>query len=255
MIAHLLNWLYDGDMKRTLHSGYGNAGGQLCAGHSSATIEPGDLYCGPERQSAGRRARGTARAFIASDIPALLEPHPGRHSSFRIRRSPCMNRQGISVFDAYEATHCHHPVCSCGLGPDQRPKRAGMRTICSRRCHEQPEAARKHVRLPGWMCRRKTGCPSARRRAKRLKKITIVACGTAYHAGIYRTSMPSKSWRASRWRRTIASANIRYRDPIIGRGRTVHRRSPRAVKPPIHWRPFGKSKRTGRTCDRPRAMW
>ena len=77
VIAHLLNWLYDGDMKRTLDSGYGNAGGQLCAGRS---LRPrtGQPVLRPERQSAGR-GRAGRRGLHRIGYSRSAEPHPGRH--------------------------------------------------------------------------------------------------------------------------------------------------------------------------------
>ena len=70
VIAHLLNWLYDGDMKRTLIRAMGMLEGSYALG-ILCDHEPGDLYCARNDSPLVVGARD-GEGFIASDIPALL---------------------------------------------------------------------------------------------------------------------------------------------------------------------------------------
>lgn len=208
VIAHLLNWLYDGDMKRTLIRAMGMLEGSYALG-ILCDHEPGDLYCARNDSPLVVGARD-GEGFIASDIPALLS-HTRDVIFLQDKEIAVLNRQGISVFDAY-GNHCHHPVFHVDWDLTSAEK-GGYAHYMLKEIHEQPEAARKtaaprlDVPEENWLLI----CPEE---AKRLKKITIVACGTAYHAGIYGQYAIEKLARIP-VEAAIAS-EYRYRDPIIG---------------------------------------
>lgn len=208
VIAHLLNWLYDGDMKRTLIRAMGMLEGSYALG-ILCDHEPGDLYCARNDSPLVVGARD-GEGFIASDIPALLS-HTRDVIFLQDKEIAVLNRQGISVFDAY-GNHCHHPVFHVDWDLTSAEK-GGYAHYMLKEIHEQPEAARKtaaprlDVPEENWM-------PIRPEEAKRLKKITIVACGTAYHAGIYGQYAIEKLARIP-VEAAIAS-EYRYRDPIIG---------------------------------------
>ena len=122
-----------------------------------------------------------------------------------------LNRQGISVFDAY-GNHCHHPVFHVDWDLTSAEK-GGYAHYMLKEIHEQPEAARKTA-APRLDVPEENWLPIRPEEAKRLKKITIVACGTAYHAGIYGQYAIEKLARIP-VEAAIAS-EYRYRDPIIG---------------------------------------
>lgn len=208
VIAHLLNWLYDGDMKRTLIRAMGMLEGSYALG-ILCDHEPGDLYCARNDSPLVVGARD-GEGFIASDIPALLS-HTRDVIFLQDKEIAVLNRQGISVFDAY-GNHCHHPVFHVDWDLTSAEK-GGYAHYMLKEIHEQPEAARKtaaprlDVPEENWLTIRPE-------EAKRLKKITIVACGTAYHAGIYGQYAIEKLARIP-VEAAIAS-EYRYRDPIIG---------------------------------------
>ena len=207
VIAHLLNWLYDGDMKRTLIRAMGMLEGSYALG-ILCDHEPGDLYCARNDSPLVVGARD-GEGFIASDIPALLS-HT-RDVIFLQDKIAVLNRQGISVFDAY-GNHCHHPVFHVDWDLTSAEK-GGYAHYMLKEIHEQPEAARKTA-APRLDVPEENWLPIRPEEAKRLKKITIVACGTAYHAGIYGQYAIEKLARIP-VEAAIAS-EYRYRDPIIG---------------------------------------
>ena len=208
VIAHLLNWLYDGDMKRTLIRAMGMLEGSYALG-ILCDHEPGDLYCARNDSPLVVGARD-GEGFIASDIPALLS-HTRDVIFLQDKEIAVLNRQGISVFDAY-GNHCHHPVFHVDWDLTSAEK-GGYAHYMLKEIHEQPEAARKTA-APRLDVPEKNWLPIRPEEAKRLKKITIVACGTAYHAGIYGQYAIEKLARIP-VEAAIAS-EYRYRDPIIG---------------------------------------
>ena len=208
VIAHLLNWLYDGDMKRTLIRAMGMLEGSYALG-ILCDHEPGDLYCARNDSPLVVGARD-GEGFIASDIPALLS-HTRDVIFLQDKEIAVLNRQGISVFDAY-GNHCHHPVFHVDWDLTSAEK-GGYAHYMLKEIHEQPEAARKTA-SPRLDVPEENWLPICPEEAKRLKKITIVACGTAYHAGIYGQYAIEKLARIP-VEAAIAS-EYRYRDPIIG---------------------------------------
>lgn len=208
VIAHLLNWLYDGDMKRTLIRAMGMLEGSYALG-ILCDHEPGDLYCARNDSPLVVGARD-GEGFIASDIPALLS-HTRDVIFLQDKEIAVLNRQGISVFDAY-GNHCHHPVFHVDWDLTSAEK-GGYAHYMLKEIHEQPEAARKTA-APRLDVPEENWLPIRPEEANRLKKITIVACGTAYHAGIYGQYAIEKLARIP-VEAAIAS-EYRYRDPIIG---------------------------------------
>ena len=208
VIAHLLNWLYDGDMKRTLIRAMGMLEGSYALG-ILCDHEPGDLYCARNDSPLVVGARD-GEGFIASDIPALLS-HTRDVIFLQDKEIAVLNRQGISVFDAY-GNHCHHPVFHVDWDLTSAEK-GGYAHYMLKEIHAQPEAARKTA-APRLDVPEENWLPIRPEEAKRLKKITIVACGTAYHAGIYGQYAIEKLARIP-VEAAIAS-EYRYRDPIIG---------------------------------------
>ena len=208
VIAHLLNWLYDGDMKRTLIRAMGMLEGSYALG-ILCDNEPGDLYCARNDSPLVVGARD-GEGFIASDIPALLS-HTRDVIFLQDKEIAVLNRQGISVFDAY-GNHCHHPVFHVDWDLTSAEK-GGYAHYMLKEIHEQPEAARKTA-APRLDVPEENWLPIRPEEAKRLKKITIVACGTAYHTGIYGQYAIEKLARIP-VEAAIAS-EYRYRDPIIG---------------------------------------
>ena len=208
VIAHLLNWLYDGDMKRTLIRAMGMLEGSYALG-VLCDREPGNLYCARNDSPLVVGARN-GEGFIASDIPALLS-HTRDVIFLQDREIAVLNRQGISVFDAY-GNHCHHAVFHVDWDLTSAEK-GGYAHYMLKEIHEQPEAARKTT-APRLDVPTERWLPVSPEEAKRLKKVTIVACGTAYHAGVYGQYAIEKLARIPT--EAAIASEYRYRDPIVG---------------------------------------
>lgn len=208
VIAHLLHHLYRGDMKAALLKAIVMLEGSYALG-VVCDAEPGVLYCARNDSPLVVGSSG-GESFIASDIPALLA-HTRDVIFLADKEIARLDSTGISVFDAYgkasrhELFHVDWDICSAEKG--------GYAHYMLKEIHEQPEALQKtfaprRPQTPG----RYDWLPITE--ARRLRKISIVACGTAYHAGLL------GKYAIERLARLPVEVEIaseyRYRAPIIG---------------------------------------
>jgi len=179
VIAHLLNQLYEGDMLQTLLK----AQGMLQGSYAIAVLcdhEPGRIYCARCDSPLVIGFRD-GEGFLASDIPAMLA-HTRDVVFLQDREIGVLTRKGLQVFNAYG-----HP---CETVPfhvewDQSSaEKGGYAHFMLKEIHEQPSALqrtfapRSNLHELGWL-------PVDEGYAKRITKVTFVACGTAYHAGVF----------------------------------------------------------------------
>jgi len=210
VIAHLLNHLYKGNMKQALLRAISMLEGSYALG-VVCDEEPGVLYCA-RNDSPLVIGEKDGECFAASDIPALLS-HTRDVIFLKDKEIARLDKSGISVYDAY-GTPCQHPLFHVDWDISSAEK-GGYAHYMLKEIHEQPEALQKtyaprRSQNPGdyaWL-------PISPEDARNLRKISIVACGTAYHAGIV------GKYAIERLARLPVEAEIaseyRYRDPIIG---------------------------------------
>lgn len=210
VIAHLLHLLYDGDMRRTLMRAMGMLEGSYALG-VLCDQEPDVLYCA-RNDSPLVIGFQDGQGFLASDIPALLS-HTRDVIFLQDKEIGVLSRQGVRVYDAYGKSrqqvffHVDWDLSSAEKG--------GYAHYMLKEIHEQPTALQSTFAprsKPGdyaWL-------PISRQEARSLQKISIVACGTAYHAGVLGKYVIEKLARVP-VEAEIAS-EYRYRDPIIGEG-------------------------------------
>ena len=209
VVAHLLNHLYDGDMRLALIRAMGMLEGSYALG-VICDREPDTLYCARNDSPLVIGAKD-GEGFIASDIPALLS-HTRDVIFLQDREIGILNRRGVSVYDAYGKTR-QHAVFHVDWDLSSAEK-GGYAHYMLKEIHEQPTALQStfapRASAPGtydWL-------PVTREQARALSKISIVACGTAYHAGMV------GKYAIERLARVPVEAEIaseyRYRDPIVG---------------------------------------
>ncbi len=210
VVAHLLSTLYEGDMKTALLKAMGMIEGSYALG-VLCDAEPDRLFCARHESPLVVGAR-EGEAFIASDIPALLS-HTRDVIFLQDKEIAVLSRSGIQVYDQFgtalkhELYHVEWDLSSAEKG--------GYAHYMLKEIHEQPTA------LQNTFTPRNTGdphtygwLPVTPAEAKALRKISVVACGTAYHAGVF------GKYAIEKLARIPVTADIaseyRYRDPIIG---------------------------------------
>ena len=210
VIAHLLNLLYQGDMRRALLQAMGMLEGSYALG-VICDREPDTLYCA-RNDSPLVIGMKDGEGFVASDIPALLS-HTRDVIFLEDKEIAVLNREGLSVYDAYGKKRHHAPFhVDWDLASAEK---GGYAHYMLKEIHEQPAALqntftpRKSSLLGdyGWL-------PLSVQEARSLQKISIVACGTAYHAGMLGKYAIERLARLPV--ETDIASEYRYREPVVG---------------------------------------
>ena len=210
VIAHLLKHLYRGDMKEALLRAIPMLEGSYALG-VICDEEPGVLYCARNESPlvVGYRA---GEGFLASDIPALLE-YTRDVIFLSDKEIARLDSCGVSVFDAY-GNPCQHDFFHVDWDLNSAEK-SGYAHYMLKEIHEQPEALQKtFAPRRSQSAGRYDWLPLGQTEVKKLRKISITACGTAYHAGMI------GKYAIERLARLPVEVEIaseyRYREPVIG---------------------------------------
>ena len=209
VIAHLLNHLYQGDMRRALIRAMGMLEGSYALG-VICDQEPNALFCARNDSPLVIGAKD-GEGFIASDIPALLS-HTRDVIFLQDKEIGVLDRQGVSVYDAYGKTR-QHAIFHVDWDLSSAEK-GGYAHYMLKEIHEQPTALQSTFTPRAGTPGQYSWLPVTPQEARALRKISIVACGTAYHAGVL------GKYAIERLARVPVEAEIaseyRYRNPITG---------------------------------------
>ncbi len=214
VIAHLLSVLNEGDMLHTLYKAQAMLEGSYALGVLSIN-EPDTLYC-MRKDSPLVVGLGEGEQFIASDIPALIA-HTRQVELLDDREIAVLKGDSVTIFDLYGSERPLHPI---RVDWDvEAAEKGGYAHFMLKEIHEQPGALKKtftaHVDTEK-MQLRADAFPITEEEARSLTGLTIVACGTAYHAGVVGKYVIEKLARIPV---TVdVASEFRYRDPIMGPG-------------------------------------
>ncbi len=214
VIAHLLHQLYAGDMLTALRRAQNMLEGSyaLCV---MDVKEPDVLYC-TRKDSPMVLGLGDGEQFVASDIPALIA-HTRRVELMEDKEIAVLRRDSVVVYDRYGHERPLRPI---HVDWDvEAAEKGGYAHFMLKEIHEEPAALSKtltaHVDTAA-MCLRADAFPFTAEEAKALTSLTIVACGTAYHAGIIGKYVIE---RLARLPVVVdVASEFRYREPIMGEG-------------------------------------
>ncbi len=210
VVAHLLSMLYDGDMKSALLQAMGMLEGSYSLG-VLCEAEPDRLFCARHESPLVVGAKD-GEAFIASDIPALLS-HTRDVIFLKDKEIAVLSRNGVQVYDQFGARQKPEPYhVEWDLSSAEK---GGYAHFMLKEIHEQPTALQNTFtprnngdpHAYGWL-------PLTPEEVRRITKVSVVACGTAYHAGVFGKYVIEKLARIP----VVAdiASEYRYRDPIIG---------------------------------------
>jgi glucosamine--fructose-6-phosphate aminotransferase (isomerizing) len=214
-IAHLINYYYDGDLLAAVLKALPKLEGSYALGVVSQK-HPG-LIVAARKDSPLVIGMGDGENLIASDIPALLE-YTRDVYFLGDRETAAITREAVSVYDEYGAPtghECYHVDWDIS-----RAEKGGYEHFMIKEIHEQPR-----VMSDTLFPRLKNGLIDITEAgidadiAKNTSKINIVACGTAYHAG-----MVGKYIIEELTRKPVeveVASEFRYRNPIIEPGQLV----------------------------------
>ena len=210
-IAHLLSTLYDGNMVTTLRKASEFLKGSYALAVAS-TYDTDTLFC-MRKDSPLVLGIGRGEYFIASDIPALL-PYTRTFDLMNDGEIAVLQKDTLTIYDSQgqvrplQEFHVDWTV--------EDAEKGGYDHFMLKEIHEEPDALMKtfsaHVDL-NTLCLRQEAFPVTTEEAQTLTGITIVACGTAYHAGMYGKYVIEKLTRLPV--SVDIASEFRYREPVL----------------------------------------
>jgi glucosamine--fructose-6-phosphate aminotransferase (isomerizing) len=212
VIAHLVAHYNDGDLVTAVRQAYARLRGHYAFVAMSAD-EPG-LLVGARKECPLIVGRGDGEQFIGSAIPAFLR---------ETRQFQYMNDDELVVlrpegveFQTADGRPLHREVTEIDWDADTAEKQ-GFETFMLKEIHEQADAVAETI---GERAARGVGVDLGDLGAvdddllRRIQRIVIVACGTAYHAGLV------GRYAVEQWARVPVEVDVaseyRYRNPIVG---------------------------------------
>lgn len=215
VIAHLISVMYcKGDMLSTLYKVQALLAGSYALG-VLCIDEPDTLYC-MRKDSPLVVGLGEGEQFIASDIPALIA-HTRKVELLDDKEIAVLTGTSVTIYDPYGI---RRPLKPIQVDWDvEAAEKGGYAHFMLKEIHEEPDSLKKTFTAyvdTGHMALRTEAFPINAEEAKSLTGLTIVACGTAYHAGVVGKYVIEK---LARLPVTVdVASEFRYRDPIMGPG-------------------------------------
>ncbi len=212
VIAHLLGMHYDGDMLGTLTRVLPLLEGSFALG-ILCRHEPDKLFCA-RKDSPLIAAKAEDGCLIASDIPAVLE-HTRRVYLLENMDIAVLERDGVTVFDQFgepverEMLHIDWDI--------EVAEKGGYEHFMAKEIHDQPKALRDTLqpmieRKDGLLAMREDILQMSAEQVKSFKRVSIIACGTAYHAGVVGKYVFERLLRIPV--EVDIASEYRYRDPV-----------------------------------------
>jgi glucosamine--fructose-6-phosphate aminotransferase (isomerizing) len=220
VIAHLVAHHYAGDLVQAVRAAYAEMRGHY-AFVAMTAHEPGVLV-GTRRECPLIVGHGDGEQFIASAIPAFLR-ETRQVQYLNDDEIVALRPDGVTVYSpAGEVVE--REVTEIDWDTETAEKQ-GFETFMLKEIHEQADAVAETIgerAARGWGIDLGVVAPSTHQPAnpvddaflKRLKRVVIVACGTAYHAGLI------GRYAIEQWARVPVEVDVaseyRYRNPVVG---------------------------------------
>jgi len=209
VIAHLVEHHYKGDLTKAVSETVSELEGSYALGVICADCK--DSFVAARKDSPLIIGIGNGEMFIASDIPAILE-HTRDIYILEDKEIAVLERKGARIFNVYGAEvkkdvfHVDWDVSAA--------EKSGFEHFMMKEIYDEPKALRDTIqpRIQNGSIVLDTIRITADE-LKALERIYIVACGTAYHAGVVGKYLIEKLARISV--ETDVASEFRYRDPLI----------------------------------------
>lgn len=211
--AHLINHFYDGNLFEAVKSAMSMLEGSYALG----VVSQDD----PETIVAARKDSplvvgiGDGENLIASDIPALLE-YTRDVIFLDDKEIAVINRDGAKVYDEFGQEQIREPY-HVDWDAEQAEK-GGYEHFMLKEIHEEPKVMTDTLKLKdGRIDLKSIGIDEST--ISGIKKVGIIACGTAYHAGMVGKYIIEDLARIPV--EVEIASEFRYRKPIIAEGQLV----------------------------------
>jgi glucosamine--fructose-6-phosphate aminotransferase (isomerizing) len=215
VVAHLVERHYDGELVQAVRDAYSEL-----EGHYAFVVihyDHPDLLVGARRQCPLVVGVGEGEMFLASSIAAFLRD-TRKVQLIEDGEVVAITPEGARFFD--EDGEVEHKEIEPVDWDDEGAEKGGYETFMLKEIYEQPEAVSETI---GDRARRGRlvldGIGLNELEIKNLRRIVIVACGTAYHAGVV------GRYIIEEWARIPVEPDIasewRYRNPVLSKDTLV----------------------------------
>jgi len=216
VIAHLIAFYYKGDLLVAVQK----ATKKLSGSYSLAVVhkgEPGRVV-GARQDSPLIAGVGKDENFIASDIPAVLD-RTQKVIYLENGDTVDLSAKGIQVYGKNGKKAKRKPVTV--KWDISQAEKTGYKHFMLKEIFEQPEILKnifkERIKTSGKVVFLEQKIKE--KDLKKTKNIVIVACGTAYHAGLTGRYILEKTVGIPVW--VDQSSEFRYRDPIVNKDTLV----------------------------------
>lgn len=181
VIAHLISYYYDGDLMDAVYKAVDRMDGAYAI--SVISEEEPDKIVAVRKDSPLIVGIGENEQFLASDIPALLKytrkVHFIENDEFVL-----ITKEKIEIYDAFRQLQ-DREVFEV-TWDEEAAEKEGYPHFTLKEIYEQPKAVRETLsrRITKDLKINLEGLDFTDEQLKNFNKIYIVACGTAYHAGL-----------------------------------------------------------------------
>lgn len=211
VVAHLVAHHYVGDLVQAVRAAYDELDGRFAFVAMSA--EQPDVLVGVRRETPLLLGRGEHEQFIASAVPGFLA-HTRTIQQIEDGDIAELRPDGVRIVAA-GGEEAQRPLETIDWD-DETAEKAGFETYTLKEIHEQPEAVAETIAdriAHGAGVSLQEQCFDEAL-LEDVGRIVIVACGTAYHAGLV------GRYAIEQWARVPVEMDIaseyRYRQPVIG---------------------------------------
>ncbi len=215
VVVHLIEHNYDGDLLEAVRAVYGRL-----EGHFAFVVihyDHPDLLVGARRQCPLVVGVGDGEMFLASSIAAFLK-ETRKVQLIEDGEVVAITPEGARFFT--EEGEVEHKEVEPIDWDDESAVKGGYETFMLKEIYEQPEAVRETI---GDRARRGKlvleGIGLNELEIQNLRRIVIVACGTAYHAAV------TGRYIIEEWARVPVEPDIasewRYRNPVLSKDTLV----------------------------------
>jgi glucosamine--fructose-6-phosphate aminotransferase (isomerizing) len=209
IVSHLIERHYDGDLTEAVRRAFGDLRGHYA--FVAMHLDHPDTLVGARKECPLIIGLGDGENFIASAIPAFLA-QTRRALGIRNDEIVTLHKGGVTLMDSEGNVQEREPEEV--TWDEDAAEKGGYPTFMLKEIHEQPDAVAETItdRLPTLEGVDLSDLELSDDLLRNIERIVIVACGTAYHAGLV------GRYAVEQWARVPVEMDIaseyRYREPV-----------------------------------------
>jgi glucosamine--fructose-6-phosphate aminotransferase (isomerizing) len=212
VIAHLIAHLYEGSLQDAVRAAYAQLEGHYA--FVAMSLDEPDVLVGARRECPLVVGRGDGEQFVASAVPAFLA-ETRRVQHVENGEIVVLTPADVTIIDADGRAVEREEVTVDW--DEETAEKGGYETFMLKEIHEQADAVAETIAdrtagLSGVDLHDEGALDDSI--LQRVRRVVIVACGTAYHAGLI------GRYALEEWARIPVEIDIaseyRYRNPVVG---------------------------------------